>query len=382
MSKITRCQRVQGFTIVSNMARNDSSISFKAFGLLSYIMGLPENWDINVDHLVSVRPDGRTAIYSALNELIEAGYVVRRRRYQDGKVATVDYYVSDEKEFDEDLLANAYNPKGAKPENRKPENRKPTFRKPESSFPKLRKSATINIDSNNKDFNKEIISDFFYKKSDLNPIDEKKEFEAALAADDSLDDSPDEQLIIQPEEQPAAAAKKNRSASAKKNKAVAAKNLADPAHQSFVDTFDQRYQQFFAERFLWQPKEFAAIKKLLPILRKIWAEKTGTSPELISAGQIEKTVNVFCDRIERDQWLVKNYSPAGILANINKIIANGKGQSGAATGGAKNNNFGGFASKQLLDEVLAITGATSASFDLDVELERLRKEYRPNSANH
>ena len=208
MSKIIRCQRVQGFTIVSNQARNDGSISFKAFGLLSYLMGLPENWDINVDHLVSVRPDGRTAIYSALNELIEAGYVVRRRRYQDGKVSTVDYYVSDEKEFDEDLLANAYNPKGAKPENRKPENRKPTFRKPESSFPKLRKSATINIDSNNKDFNKEIISDFFYKKSDLNPIDEKKEFEAAFAADYSLDDSPDEQLIIQPEEQPAAAAKK------------------------------------------------------------------------------------------------------------------------------------------------------------------------------
>lgn len=376
MSKIIRCQRVQGFTIVSNQARNDGSISFKAFGLLSYLMGLPENWDINVDHLVSVRPDGRTAIYSALNELIEAGYVVRRRRYQDGKVATVDYYVSDEKEFDEDLLANAYNPKGAKPENRKP-----TFRKPESSFPKFRKSATINKEDSNTYSNKEIISDFFYKKSDLNPIDEKKEFEAAFAADDSLHDSPDEQLIIQPEEQPAAAAKKNRSAAAKKNKA-AAKNLADPAHKVFVDTFDQRYQQFFAERFLWQPKEFAAIKKLLPMLRKIWAEKTGTSPELISAGQIEKTVNVFCDRIERDQWLVKNYSPAGMLANINKIIANGKTQSGAATGGAKNNNFGGFASKQLLDEVLAITGASGPDFDLDAELERLRKEYRPNSANH
>jgi hypothetical protein len=363
------------------MARNDSSISFKAFGLLSYIMGLPENWDINVEHLVSVRPDGRTAIYSALNELIEAGYVVRHRRYQDGKIATIDYYVSDEKEFDEDLLANAYNPKSPKPENRKPENRKPTFRKPESSFPKFRKSATINKEDSNTYSNKEIISDFFYKKSDLNPIDEKKE-EAAFAADVSLHDSLHEQLIIQPEEQPAAAAKKNRSAAAKKNKAAAAKNLADPAHQSFVDTFDQRYQQFFAERFLWQPKEFAAIKKLLPMLRKIWAEKTGTSPELISAGQIEKTVNVFCDRIERDQWLVKNYSPAGILANINKIITNGKTQSGAATGGAKNNNFGGFASKQLLDEVLAITGAASADFDLDTELERLRKEYRPNSIDH
>lgn len=375
-SKITKCKRQSNFTLISNTPRDDERISYKAYGLLCYLMGLPEDWGISVDHLASTKTDGRTAIYSAIDELMAAGYVIRVRVYEKGRFVRMDYFVSDERHFDEELLKRAEKPK-AKPENSKPKYSDTEFRKPE-----FNKADTTNIYSTNKDFNKEIISDFFYKKSDLNPIDEKKEFEAAFAADDSLHDSPDEQLIIQPEEQPVAAAKKNRSAAAKKNKAAAAKNLADPAHQSFVDTFDQRYQQFFDERFLWQPKEFAAIKKLLPILRKIWAEKTGTSPELISAGQIEKTVNVFCDRIERDQWLLKNYSPAGILANINKIIANGKGQSGAATGGAKNNNFGGFASKQLLDEVLAITGATSTSFDLDVELERLRKEYRPNSANH
>lgn len=370
-SKITKCKRQSNFTLISNTPRDDERISYKAYGLLCYLMGLPEDWGISVDHLASTKTDGRTAIYSAIDELIAAGYVIRVRVYEKGRFVRMDYFVSDECHFDEELLKMAEKPK-VKPENSKPKFSNTEFRKPEFSI-----ADTINIYSTNKDCNKEIISDFFYKKSDLNPIDEKKEFEAAFAADDSQD----EQLIIQPEEQPAAAAKKNRSAAAKKNKA-AAKNLADPAHKVFVDTFDQRYQQFFAERFLWQPKEFAAIKKMLPMLRKIWAEKTGTSPELISAGQIEKTVNVFCDRVERDQWLVKNYSPAGMLANINKIITNGKTQSGAATGGAKNNNFGGFASKQLLDEVLAITGASGPDFDLDAELERLRKEYRPNSIDH
>ena len=70
------------FTVVPNQILNDGRISFKAKGLLVFILSKPDHWRTPTSHLASIGPDGRQAIQSMMRELEQAGYVVRRR-YQD-----------------------------------------------------------------------------------------------------------------------------------------------------------------------------------------------------------------------------------------------------------------------------------------------------------
>lgn len=369
MEKIIKARRRNGFTMVSNVARMDTGISLKAFGLLTYVMGLPDGWEINVRQLQQAKTDGRDAVYSAINELIDKGYCQRRRIYDaSNRFAGVEYVFSDEKLFDE-------------PDTAKPDSDSPDTEFPYTGFPYPEKPYDINTVYSNTDsintfsINKE--DSAFLQKADFPTDEEVLEVEALpLGQDDSQEVSEQQQQ----KKQRAAAAKKNKAETSAKSSAkkTANQKTADPAHQLCVDAFDTRYKKHSGAKFIWQGKDLAAIKKLIPIIRNLWAEKKGCQPADISPEAVSKAMHVFCDRVEADAWLQKNYSPTGILSNINKIITtHGNGnQNAAATSSAKrSNNFGGFASKELLDQFLAITGTTSPHFDLDTELERLRKEY-------
>lgn len=59
---------------VPNDAARDKRLSFKATGLLTYLLSLPEDWQINSEHLADQKTDGRAAILSAFKELRECGY--------------------------------------------------------------------------------------------------------------------------------------------------------------------------------------------------------------------------------------------------------------------------------------------------------------------
>lgn len=60
----------------------DDRLSFKARGLLAYLLSRPDNWRARSEHLASVGPDGRTAVLSAMGELRDAGYL-RTVKWQD-----------------------------------------------------------------------------------------------------------------------------------------------------------------------------------------------------------------------------------------------------------------------------------------------------------
>jgi len=76
---IERAPRRARYTIVDNTVLEDPRLSFKAKGLLAYILSKPDHWRTNRDHLASVGKDGVAAVRSAMTELEKAGYVVRRR---------------------------------------------------------------------------------------------------------------------------------------------------------------------------------------------------------------------------------------------------------------------------------------------------------------
>lgn len=77
------------YTVVDNAAVRDADLSWKATGLLVYLLGMPDGWRVNLTDLTNRKSDGRTAVESGLAELESAGYVVRRRiRDSRGRLRT------------------------------------------------------------------------------------------------------------------------------------------------------------------------------------------------------------------------------------------------------------------------------------------------------
>lgn len=78
--------KTQGnFVIVSQSIMHDKSLKLFDRGLLITLMSLPDNWVFNITGLTRILCDGRDAISSGINRLIEHGYLVKEQLRVDGK---------------------------------------------------------------------------------------------------------------------------------------------------------------------------------------------------------------------------------------------------------------------------------------------------------
>jgi hypothetical protein len=76
---IIRVKHTEGFSIINNHALRDNRLSLKAKGLHCYCMSLPDTWVLYVSELQKHFRDGRESILSAINELIDLGYMQRKQ---------------------------------------------------------------------------------------------------------------------------------------------------------------------------------------------------------------------------------------------------------------------------------------------------------------
>jgi len=68
------------FTILSNAVINDERLSFRARGVLIWLLSKPDDWRTRSDAIAGQSPkEGRDAIRSALRELAEFGYLIREK---------------------------------------------------------------------------------------------------------------------------------------------------------------------------------------------------------------------------------------------------------------------------------------------------------------
>lgn len=131
---IRRTKRTGNFTTVRNEYLQDVNLSWKAKGLITYIMSLPPDWQLNLSDLKNRSKDGRDATAAGLRELITNGYCQRCKvRGDGGTFVGCDYEVSDIKEF-EPQTKNPFmdapqteNPVAVNPETEKPDTGKPTL---------------------------------------------------------------------------------------------------------------------------------------------------------------------------------------------------------------------------------------------------------------
>ena len=67
-----------GYAVLSNCFVRSTNLGCPAIGLLGRVMDLPPEWNFTKAGLIAVCPDGETAVESALANLEEWGYLVRK----------------------------------------------------------------------------------------------------------------------------------------------------------------------------------------------------------------------------------------------------------------------------------------------------------------
>lgn len=76
---VIRVNKTRDFTVMSNYHFKDKDLSLKAKGLLSQMLSLPDDWDYSIEGLASINKEGVKAIRTILQELENAGYLMRTR---------------------------------------------------------------------------------------------------------------------------------------------------------------------------------------------------------------------------------------------------------------------------------------------------------------
>ena len=110
---IIRQKRKKRFSIVDNNVIEDKRLSFKARGLLIYMLSKPDDWKFFTDELAKrSSKDGISAIKSALNEIEAAGYLSRKQGHKkNGQFTSQDWLLTDIPTF----LPQVENPPADKP---------------------------------------------------------------------------------------------------------------------------------------------------------------------------------------------------------------------------------------------------------------------------
>lgn len=90
---IVRVVKTKNYTTIANYPLRDKNLSLKAKGLIALMLSLPDDWDYSIAGLVTQVKEGRTAVTSALDELIKNGYVIREAIRENGRISDWNYTV-------------------------------------------------------------------------------------------------------------------------------------------------------------------------------------------------------------------------------------------------------------------------------------------------
>lgn len=152
---IRKTSRKVNFTTVSNDFLQDVNLSWKAKGMIVYILSLPPGWVLNIPDLKNRSKDGRDSTAAGLRELMENGYCRRSTlRSEGGTFGGYDYEVSDIKEFEPEQ-PETENPSTVQPKTENPKTENPNTDKPKTENPELintysnKDSIIPNTNSNN-----------------------------------------------------------------------------------------------------------------------------------------------------------------------------------------------------------------------------------------
>lgn len=101
------------FTIINNNIFRDFNLGATERGLLCTMLSLADGWNFSIRGLAKIMPDGVTKISTALKNIENANYLIRKRVYEKGKIVDWEYIISDEpmRDDSDENSASVENPK-------------------------------------------------------------------------------------------------------------------------------------------------------------------------------------------------------------------------------------------------------------------------------
>jgi hypothetical protein len=89
---VFRVEKSNNFTVMSNHHLKNQSLSYKARGILSTILSLPDDWDYTLAGLAKISKDGVASVRAGIQELEEAGYITRTQSRDENGMFTKNIY--------------------------------------------------------------------------------------------------------------------------------------------------------------------------------------------------------------------------------------------------------------------------------------------------
>ena len=87
---VFKIEKNKNYTVMSNYHLQDRNLSYKAKGLLSFMLSLPDDWDYSLKGLCKISKENETSIKTGLKELKDYGYLVIDKLFpnqtQSGKI--------------------------------------------------------------------------------------------------------------------------------------------------------------------------------------------------------------------------------------------------------------------------------------------------------
>jgi len=81
------------YACIDKVPINDKRLTWKARGVLLYLLSKPDDWRVIIADLINQSPQGESAVRSAIRELREAGYIQREVVREKGKIVGGMYTV-------------------------------------------------------------------------------------------------------------------------------------------------------------------------------------------------------------------------------------------------------------------------------------------------
>jgi hypothetical protein len=91
----TTKDRNNPYVMINKIGLEDTRLSWKARGILAYLLSKPDNWQIKLEHLEKQAPDGKTSLRSGIDELKKHGYLIRVAIRENKKIKAWEFWVNE-----------------------------------------------------------------------------------------------------------------------------------------------------------------------------------------------------------------------------------------------------------------------------------------------
>lgn len=95
MSIFRVCKQENPYVLLDKRFLEDPTISLRLKGFLAYCLSKPNDWQFHVRQMASVLKEGKTSLYSIIDEGIESGYIKRSEQQKDeaGRFGSTEYLI-------------------------------------------------------------------------------------------------------------------------------------------------------------------------------------------------------------------------------------------------------------------------------------------------